>query len=58
MNVTVTSRGGTVNAGTETFTVKDAGSNTIGTPVTSAMVTGSNASATFTIPAGQAAGSH
>ncbi len=47
-----------VNAGTVTFTIKDANGTTIGTPATSGIVVGGTASADYTIPAGQAAGSY
>jgi hypothetical protein len=47
----------TVNEGEVTFTVQDSSGNTIGTPVVGNVVNGS-ASADFTLPAGQAAGSY
>ena len=57
LSATVTSTGGTVNAGTVTFTVSQ-GATTIGTPVTSGTVSGGIASATFILPANTAAGSY
>jgi hypothetical protein len=47
----------TVNEGFVAFTVKDSKGNTIGNPV-QGNVTGGTASAVFTLPAGQAAGSY
>jgi len=49
---TVTSANGTVNAGTVTFTVRNAGSVVIGAPVTSGAVSGGAASANYTLPGG------
>jgi trimeric autotransporter adhesin len=57
LSATVTSGGGTVNAGTVTFTVSQGGT-TIGTPVTSGTVTGGAASATFVLPGGTATGTY
>ncbi len=47
-----------VNAGTVTFTIKDANGTTIGTPATSGTVDGGSTSAGYIIPAGQSAGSY
>ncbi len=47
----------TVNEGFVAFTVKDSKGNTVGNPV-QGNVTGGTASAVFTLPAGQAAGSY
>ena len=59
LNATVTSTAGAVNQGTVTFTIKTLdGLTTIGTPVTSATVSGGNASATFTLPANTGAGDY
>ena len=51
----VTSGGGTVNSGTVTFTVLSGGTP-VGAPITSGTVTNGSASASFTLPAGTAAG--
>ena len=59
LSATVTSTAGTVNQGTVTFTIKTLdGLTTIGTPITSATVSGGNASASFTLPANTAAGDY
>lgn len=47
----------TVSEGTVTFTVKDSSGNTVGSPV-SGTVSGGKASANFTLPADEAAGSY
>jgi CSLREA domain-containing protein len=52
LSATVTSTGGTVNAGTVTFTVLN-GATPVGTATTSAALTNGNASVSYTIPAGQ-----
>jgi hypothetical protein len=58
-NVLDTSNSNTlVNEGTVTFTVKDSGGNTIGVPATSLTVANGVATATYTLPAGQAAGTY
>ena len=54
LSATVISANGPVNGGTETFTIQS-GSNVIGTPVTSNVVSGA-ASGTYTIPAGTLGG--
>ena len=53
LSATVTSTGGTVNAGTVTFTVLN-GATPVGTATTSATLTSGNASVSYSIPAGQA----
>ena len=57
LSATVTSSGGTVNAGTVTFTVMN-GSTPVGTPVTSGTVSGGSATASYTLPGGTAVGSY
>ena len=56
LSATVTSSGGTVNAGTVTFTVLQ-GTAQIGPQVTSETVSSGSASASYTLPGGTAAGS-
>jgi hypothetical protein len=56
LSATVTSSGGTVNEGTETFTVL-AGSTPVGSPVTVNVVNGA-ASASYSVPAGTNAGTY
>ncbi len=56
LNATVTSNAGTVNEGTETFTLLQ-GATTIGSPVTVNVVAGA-ASASYTLPAGTPGGSY
>jgi hypothetical protein len=58
LSATVTGAGAGVNEGTVTFTVFGAGNAQIGAPVTSATVAGGNATATYTLPAGQVAGTY
>ncbi len=57
LSATVTSAS-TVNAGTVTFTIKDASNNTVGTPVTSGTVSGGAANANYTLPTNTAAGTY
>ncbi|HKV80417.1 MAG TPA: Ig-like domain-containing protein [Candidatus Sulfotelmatobacter sp.] len=57
LSATVTSGGGTVSAGTVTFTVSQGGT-TIGSPVTSSTVSSGTASATFVLPGGTAVGTY
>ena len=57
LSATVTSCGGTVNAGTVTFTLMN-GSTPVGTPVTSGTVSGGSATASYTLPGGTAVGSY
>uniref|UniRef100_Q02CP8 Polymorphic membrane protein n=1 Tax=Solibacter usitatus (strain Ellin6076) TaxID=234267 RepID=Q02CP8_SOLUE len=57
LSATVTSAGGTVNAGTVTFTVFNASSVQVGS-ATPGTVSGGSASANFTLPAGTAAGTY
>jgi len=57
LSATVTSGGGTVNAGTVTFTLMN-GSTPVGTPVTSGTVSGGSATASYTLPGGTAVGSY
>lgn len=52
LSAVVTSGGSGVNEGTVTFELLDSGNNVIGTPVTSANVSGGNASVTYALPAG------
>ena len=56
LNASVTSTQGTVNEGTETFTILS-GTTVIGSPVT-VSVSNSSAQATYTIPAGAQAGTY
>ena len=56
LSATITSPSGTVNEGTETFTIL-LGTTVIGTPVTVNVVAGA-ASATYSLPAGTAAGTY
>src|SRR5262249_41324070 len=56
VSATVSSPGGAVNEGTETFTVLS-GTNPVGTPVT-VNVTNGAASSSYTVPAGQAPGTY
>jgi hypothetical protein len=56
LSADVTSSAGTVNEGTVTFTVLDSNGNTVGT--VSGTVTSGAATANFTLPAAQAAGSY
>jgi hypothetical protein len=56
LNATITSAGGTVNEGTETFTVLQ-GTTAIGSSVTVNVVSGA-ASANYTLPAGVSAGNY
>ncbi|MCA2967714.1 MAG: Ig-like domain repeat protein [Acidobacteriaceae bacterium] len=58
LTANVTSASGTVNQGTVTFTIRDGSNNVVGIPVTSETVSGGNASATFALPAGQAAATY
>ncbi|MFN8541130.1 MAG: Ig-like domain repeat protein [Thermomicrobiales bacterium] len=58
LSATVTSGAGTVNGGPVTFTVKNAGSATVGVPVTGQVNASGVASATFTIPAGTPTGGY
>jgi hypothetical protein len=55
LSATVTSAGGTVNGGTETFTILDSKNNTVGTP-TQASVSNGAANIAYTIPGGTTAG--
>jgi CSLREA domain-containing protein len=55
LSANVASSGGTVNAGTVAFTILQSGT-VIGTAVTSGTVSNGSASATYTLPAGMAAG--
>src|SRR5205814_1224917 len=56
LGATVTSAAGTVNGGTETFTIQQ-GANTIGSAVTVNVANGA-ASANYTLPAATAAGTY
>ena len=56
LGATVTSSGGTVNQGTETFTILT-GSTPVGSPVTVNVVNGA-AGATYSVPAGTSAGTY
>jgi cyclophilin family peptidyl-prolyl cis-trans isomerase len=58
LSTQITSAAGAVNEGTVSFSVFDSSNNQIGTTVTSNTVASGAASADFTIPAGQAAGSY
>jgi hypothetical protein len=58
LTANVTSTSGTVNGGTFTFTVRDGSNNVIGSPVTSGPIAAGTASALFTIPASQTAGTY
>jgi large repetitive protein len=58
LSATVTSGGGTVNAGTVTFTFFDASNNQVGLATTSGTVTAGSASASYTLPGGTSAGSY
>lgn len=55
LSAVVTANGAPVNEGTVTFQIKD-GTNNVGTAVVSGPVTNGKATAVYTIPAGQAAG--
>jgi cyclophilin family peptidyl-prolyl cis-trans isomerase len=58
LNASVTSaQGGTVNAGTVTFTIFQ-GATQVGTPVTSGTVSGGAASVSYTLPANTASGTY
>ena len=57
LNATVTSAGGTVNAGTVTFSVFNGGTQ-IGSSTTPVNVTGGSASASYTLPGGTSAGTY
>ncbi len=57
LSATVTSAAGTVNSGTVSFTVFNSGTP-VGNPVTSGTVTNGVATATYSLPAGTAAGSY
>ena len=52
LSATVTSAGGTVNAGTVTFTVRDASNAVIGSPLSSVSVVAGAANGAFTLPGG------
>jgi hypothetical protein len=58
LSARVSSGSGVVNEGTVTFTVFAQGGGQVGSTVTSGTVSNGNASATFTLPAGQAAGTY
>ncbi|HUB82796.1 MAG TPA: FG-GAP-like repeat-containing protein [Bryobacteraceae bacterium] len=57
LSATVSSGGGTVNAGTITFTLLSGGTP-IGSPVISGTVTGGSASSNYTLPGGTPAGTY
>ncbi len=57
LSAAVTSSGGTLNAGTVSFTIRN-GSTVVGSAVTSGTVANGTASASYTLPAGTAAGTY
>jgi hypothetical protein len=57
LGATVSSPGGTVSEGTETFTILDSKNNTVGGPMT-VNVSGGSASVNYTLPSGQAGGTY
>jgi RHS repeat-associated protein len=58
LSATVISAAGPVNEGTVTFTVLDESNHEVGSPVTSGTVASGAASASFSVPAGQAVGAY
>lgn len=58
LTANVTSAGGTVNEGSVTFTLVDSKGNTIGTPPAPVQVSNGQASVSYSLPTGTAAGSY